>query len=151
MALLAKPVVKNKFWIVEKNGNKYATIQSVPDGVVFVQDQLREKFPSIKVLKSKYNILFDRAQANKEKSRNNLSHAYDFPVTGRAYNIVYDVVRRIPIFTKTPKSKSYYCAGYYLVKVHGEWQEVFCPKLLVLNRHEFVGPYRESQVGNNDQ
>ncbi len=140
MSLLAKPIVKNKFWIVEKNGIKYATIQSAPDGVVFVQDQTREKFPSIKTLKNKYDILFDRARVSKNEKPSN-KQVYGFPTKGRAHNILYDVVRKLPIYTQSAKSKSCYCAGYYLVNVKGEWEEMFCPKLLVLQRHEYMGPF----------
>lgn len=150
MSLLAKPVVKNKFWIVEKNGDKYATIQTVPDGVVFVQDQVREKFPSIRMLKNKYNILFDRKQNTKRVKQENNS-IYGFPICGRAHNIVYDVVRRLPIYTQSVKSKSYYCAGYYLVKVKNEWEEMFCPKLLVIQRHEYMGPFATRPgISNNE-
>ena len=35
--LLAKPVVKNKYWIVEESGNKVATIQAVEGGVALFQ------------------------------------------------------------------------------------------------------------------
>ena len=38
MTIEARPVVKNKYWIVEKDGEKIATIQAANDGVVFVQD-----------------------------------------------------------------------------------------------------------------
>ena len=151
MSLLAKAVVKNKFWIVEKNGAKYATIQTAPDGVVFVQDDHREKFASIRMLTTKYNILFDRTKATQDKARTALNQVYGFPVTGRAFNVVFDVVRKIPIFTLAAKSKSYYCAGYYQVDVHGEWQEMFCPKLLVLCRHKFHGPFEQSQEVGNDE
>jgi hypothetical protein len=143
MSLLAKSIVKDKFWIVENNGVKYATIQSAPDGVVFVQDQNREKFPSIKTLKTKYNILFDRAKLTKNEKQNN-KQVYGLPIKGKAFNIVYDVVRKLPIYTQSAKSKSCYCAGYYLVNIKGEWEEMFCPKLLVLQRHEFMGPYISS-------
>ena len=39
MNAVAKPVVKNKYWIVESEGNKIATIQAVEGGnVAYVQD-----------------------------------------------------------------------------------------------------------------
>ena len=57
---IAKPIVKNKFWVVEDHGTKVATIQAVEDGVVYVHDAQREKFPSIKLLSKQYNIVFDK-------------------------------------------------------------------------------------------
>jgi len=55
--IIAKPVVKNKFWIVEEDGEKIATIQAVEDGgFAYVRGDSREVFPSIKVLAATYNI-----------------------------------------------------------------------------------------------
>jgi hypothetical protein len=58
--LIAKPVIKNKFWIVESEGTKVATIQAVEDGgFVYVHDEERQRFPTIKLLTKEYNIVFD--------------------------------------------------------------------------------------------
>jgi hypothetical protein len=55
--LIAKPVIKNKFWVVEDSGQKIATIQAKDDGgYAYVHDEQREYFPSVKNLKLKYNI-----------------------------------------------------------------------------------------------
>ena len=63
MNAIAKPVVKNKYWIVEEDGNKVATIQAVEEGgFSFVQDNTREKFASIKMISKKYNIEFVKAE-----------------------------------------------------------------------------------------
>jgi hypothetical protein len=52
--LIATPVVKNKFWVVENLGQKIATIQAREDGgFVYVYDEHREFFPSVKNLKQK--------------------------------------------------------------------------------------------------
>jgi hypothetical protein len=62
MTIQAKPIVKNKYWIVEDDGRKIATIQAAEDGVVLVQDNHRLKYPSIKVLGTAHNIRFVRGQ-----------------------------------------------------------------------------------------
>jgi hypothetical protein len=52
---IAKPVVKDKFWVVEDHGTRVATIQATVDGgFVYVHDDEREHIPSLKVLKQKY-------------------------------------------------------------------------------------------------
>ena len=69
--VIAKPIVKNKFWVVEEQGTKIATIQARDDGgFVYVHDDLREYFPTVKILKQKYNIKFN----NKEKTSNKKTH-----------------------------------------------------------------------------
>ena len=34
------------------------------------------------------------------------------------FNQMYDVKRNRPLFTKSKKSKSLYCAGYYIIRFH---------------------------------
>lgn len=145
--LIAKPVVKNKFWIVENNGTKIATIQATDDGgCVYVHDDQREHFPSVSVLKKKHNIKFNILK--KEKSQK-INLIYGFPVTSRFYNEIFDVQKKIALFTKLPKSKSYYCAGYYIIKTQGHWKSVFCPKKITINRYEYFGPYKNETEVNN--
>lgn len=137
--LIATPVVKNKFWVVEDHGNKIATLQARDDGgIVYVHDNEREYFPSLKILKKKYNIKF--TNVSKKKS-NSLNHIYGFPVQGKAYNVVYDVIRKLPIYTKTVKSRSLFCAGYYLINFNDIWTESFCPKNITVNRYQYFGPF----------
>ena len=137
---IAKPVVKNKFWVVEDHGQKIATIQARDDGgFVYVHDEQREFFPSVKNLKQKYNIKF--SSPDRVKKENNKT-VYGYAVSGRAYNQVWDVQRRLPVFSKTPKSKSLFCAGYYLIKLSETWTEHFCPKNITLARYNYAGPFK---------
>ena len=138
--LIAKPVIKNKFWVVEESGNKIATIQARDDGgYAYVHDEQREYFPSVNNLKQKYNIKFSNLE--KPKKENNKT-VYGYPITGKAYNQVWDVQRRLPIYSKTSNSKSLFCAGYYLIKLNHEWTENFCPKNITLGRYEYLGPFK---------
>jgi hypothetical protein len=140
MNAVAKPVVKNKYWIVEEGGNKVATIQAVEEGgFAFVHDNTREKFASIKMISKKYNIEFVKAEKTKTPKN---SDVYGFPCKGHSYNEIYDVARRLPIYTTSAKSRSYFCAGHYLIKFNNSWIKEFCPKLITLNRYEFVGPFK---------
>jgi hypothetical protein len=141
--VIAKPVVKNKFWIVESDGQKIATIQAVEEGgVVYVHDNERESFPSIKLLTKKYNIEFVKA----EKSVKSEDHeVYGYPCSNRPHNEIYDVQRKLPIYTKSLKSKSYFCAGYYAVRFSNTWVKAYCPKLITLNRYEYAGPYKSQE------
>lgn len=142
--LLAKSIIKNKFWIVEDQGaNKIATIQAVDDGTyVFVEPKKeRKRYPSIKLLTKAHNIAFDKTKKIKDNTVEE-HEIYGLPVTQKAYNIYWDVVHKFPVFTKNNKSKSYYCAGYYIIKFNNGWVKSFCPKLITLNRYEYHGPYK---------
>jgi hypothetical protein len=141
MELIAKPIVKNKFWIVEESGKQIATIQAIEEGgFVYVHDNEREKFPTIKVLSHQHNINFDKSKPAKVKPE--VYEVYGYPSSFRTYNEIFDVQRKLPIFTKTAKSKSFFCAGHYLIKFSNTWVRAFCPKAITLNRYEYLGPFK---------
>jgi hypothetical protein len=138
---IAKSVVKNKFWVVEDQGHRVATIQAVEDGgFVYVHDDQRERFNSIKLLSKQYNIVFDKT-AKTSKTQPAGNNVYGYPTQAKPYNELYDVSRKLPVYTKTTKSKSYFCAGYYIVQFDSHWAKAYCPKLITLNRYLFRGPF----------
>lgn len=138
--LVAKPVIKNKYWIVEDGGNPIATIQAVEDGgFVYVHNDRRERYPSVRVLSKQHNIKFTTSSKKFKAPVEN--QVYGFPITGQSFNEVYDVKRRLPIYTKTEKSKSQYCAGYYLIQLNDTWTQAFCPKSISVNRYSYLGPF----------
>lgn len=143
--LTAKPVVKDKFWIVEEDGEKIATIQAVEEGgFVYVHEDRREQFASIKMLSKEYNIVFDK-MPRKKKEPTEAHQVYGWPTDHKPYNPLFDVSRRLPVYTKTNKSKSYFCAGYYIVKFNNTWTKAYCPKLITLQRYQFRGPWHTKE------
>lgn len=143
--LIAKPVVKNKFWIVESSGTKVGNIQAIDEGgFVYVHDNAREMFPSIKLLSKQYNIEFVKAEKPK-KEKLDIYEVYNFPTPHRPHNEVLDVQRYLPIYTKTSKSKSFFCAGHYIIKFSETWVRAYCPKLITLNRYEYQGPFKTQE------
>lgn len=138
MTLTAKPVVQNKFWIVEQDGKKVATIQTTENGVVFVHNEHREKFPSIKLLGSKYNITFKKETAAPVVDEFQVD---GYPCDIKPHNALLDISKKLPVFTKTESSKSFFCAGHYLIKFNAGYVPSFCPKLITLNRYDYLGPF----------
>lgn len=143
--VIAKPVVKNKFWIVESNGKKVATIQAIEEGgFVYVHDNSRQVFPTIKLLSKEYNIEFVKAERVK-RDPEEIHDVYGYPCTNKPHNKLLDVPRHLPIYSKTSRSKSFFCAGYYLVKFSTNWVKAYCPKIITLNRYEYRGPYKTKE------
>lgn len=143
--LVAKPVVKNKFWIVEDHGTKVGTIQAIDEGgYAYVHNDEREVFPSIKLLSKQYNIEFIKAEKPK-KVESDSHEVYGYPTNTRPHNEVLDVQRYLPIYTKSGKSKSFFCAGYYIIKFSNTWVRAYCPKLITLNRYEYEGPFKTQE------
>jgi len=149
--LIAKPILKNKYWIVEQQGFKVATIQAIDDGgFVYVQENKREKFSTIKLLSKAYNLIFDHG-VKKEKALLENHNVYDYPVINKPWNILWDVKHQFPVYTKTSKSKSFYCAGYYIIKFNNGWVKSHCPKFITLNRYLFQGPFKTKEEMNEAQ
>jgi len=141
--MIAKQIVKGKFWVVEKEGRQIATIQTHPEGVTFVQDEKREKFVSIKMLKDKYNIAI--AEDKPKKKPEISSDVYGFPCDHEPHNVLMNLVKKLPVYTKSKYSRSFFCAGYYLVNSKSSYYIEYCPKLILLNKYEFVGPFKTKQ------
>ena len=80
--LRATPVVKNKFWIVERDGEKVATIQALDEGegVVWVTGTERQKYPTIKMLKDKYKIEFVKYSRARPKAEYEI---YGYATSGK--------------------------------------------------------------------
>jgi hypothetical protein len=92
-------------------------------------------------LSKEHNVSFDVVVSKKEKPQAQEQEVYGYPVSNRAWNSMWDVKHQFPVYTKTSKSKSYYCAGYYIIKFNNGWVKSYCPKFITLNRYEFQGPY----------
>jgi hypothetical protein len=148
--LIARPVLKNKYWIVENKGAKVGTIQAVEEGgFVYVHDQTRERFTTIKLLSKAHNVVFDNTTSKKEKAIVESHDVYGFPVSNKPWNLLWNVKHQFPVYTKTSKSKSFYCAGYYIIKFNNGWVKSYCPKFITLNRYEFQGPFESKTEMQN--
>jgi len=82
----------------------------------------------------------------KEKPTNSV-HGY--PVAGRMYNPMWDVPQKLPIYTKTNKSKSWFAAGWYRVKKGRAWQVLQGPKLIMLQRYPYHGPFHSKEEAHS--
>jgi putative SOS response-associated peptidase YedK len=62
-----------------------------------------------------------------------------------AYNPIWDVKKRIPLFTKRKKSRCWFAAGWYKIYQKDQWQIVQNPKLISIKRNRYLGPYHDKQ------
>jgi len=141
--LKATPIVKNKFWLVTDNDVKIGTVKSSHKGLTYIHGETEERFATVKLLKDKYNISFETYKS--PKSDDMQHEVYGYP-TGKhvPYNPLWHVKLGVPVFTKDEKSRSYYCAGYYLIKERKKTKLHFCPKIIMLERNEFEGPLKST-------
>lgn len=137
--ILAKPVIANKYWILKENDQKIGTVEATGSGSFTVRmynDQ--QEFKTIKTIKNKTRITFEEPPARKKQIKEHTVNGFATDTT--PHNPIYDVQRRLPIFTKKRKSKSWFAAGWYQVNSNGSWETIFCPKLILLQRYDYRGP-----------
>jgi len=152
----AKTLIKDKFWILEKNGQKIGTLQKKDgNGWIFLgKEKSQETFNTSDSLYAKFGIdVFSEEIITAPNNEDNNLEVYGYPVSQQPYNPMFDVQKQLPIYSKTPKSKSLFCAGYYIICFEKGWRKAYCPKLITLQRYPYKGPIRSKiemqQVLNN--
>ena len=141
MQFVAKPVLDNKFWILEDNGQKVGTIRSNENGVILTVGTKNHTFKELSELKQKMKVDFTCKEVVKKETKEYEVHGY--PCKTNPYNPIYDLKRKLPLYTKTSDSQSFFCAGYYVVHWEdGSHSPSYCPKLITLSRYEFDGPFK---------
>lgn len=142
MTIKAKPILDNKFWIVEDEGVRVGTLSRDEEKFIFSKKGEISFFKSESQLKKTFgkNFLTAKISVPEEQQTNNVVHGY--PTRSQPFNGMYDISRKLPLFTKSEKSKSVYCAGYYLIKFNTNWLKSFCPKLITIERNEYKGPFK---------
>ena len=143
-----KTVKPNASWIItdDKDKDKLGSIVKTPHNRYEVKFKgLPRFYTKEKLVKSFGSQIF--APPKIIENKNNVENkVYDYPCDIVPYNKMYYVKHKLPIYTKEKRSKSYFCAGFYLVKKKG-WTEMFCPKLITLEKYKFHGPFAsESQM-----
>lgn len=139
----AKPIIDNKFWIVEKDGEKIATLRKDEENRFVMSNELGIKiYESKKSLTDQFGADFFVVKIVKESDDAKPNEVHGFAASAEPHNPLYDIKRKLPLFTKSLDSKSLYCAGYYIIKFDKGWVKSFCPKLITLQRYEFKGPYK---------
>jgi hypothetical protein len=73
----------------------------------------------------------------------------EFPTTSKTYNSIFDIKRKLHLFTKSKKSKCYHAAGWYILNQNGTEQVSFCPKYIFIQRYPYRGPYKTEDEAKN--
>jgi hypothetical protein len=141
MTIKASTVLKNKFWIVEDNGKKVGTLSYNDERYLYSCNNETCFFDNQRQISKKLgNITWDDKTEITISNSEKIVHGYPTSVT--PFNTMFDVKRKLPLFTKSSKSNSLYCAGYYIIHFDKGWVKSFCPKLVTIERYESKGPFK---------
>tara|TARA_S200000501_G_scaffold56343_1_gene46551 strand:+ start:105 stop:572 length:468 start_codon:yes stop_codon:yes gene_type:complete len=141
MTIKANTVLKNKFWIVEDDGKKVGTLSYNDERYLYSCNNETCFFDNTKQISKKLGTIhWDEDVPTTITASEKIVHNYPTSVT--PHNTMYDVQRKLPLFTKSLKSNSLYCAGYYIIKFDKGWVKSFCPKLVTVERYGYKGPFK---------
>lgn len=136
--ITAKPVIADKFWILEEDGARIGTLNSINGKFVLNRNGVNVELKDKNEL-SRFGVTWQVSA--REKGRLGLVEVLGYPTDQEnAYHI--EEQNKIPTFTKTVKSKVRFAAGHWGIKFPKGWVESFCPKLDTLTNYKNIGPFK---------
>jgi hypothetical protein len=139
----AKPIVDGKFWIVEQGGEKVGTLHKKENNKFILSSRDGSThFSKKEELIKAFGKDFFSGKIKATVSHQEVRDVHGYPTSCYPHNPMYNVQKKLPLFTKSADSKSLYCAGYYIIRFDKGWVKSFCPKLITIERYENRGPFK---------
>lgn len=139
---IAKPIIKDHFWVVTDGDKKIGNIVANNSGYGLHLNGGVVQFKNTNEIIKTAKIRFDHVKTNNTKAQ--LPYP-EFPTPKKVYNSLFDVKHKLHLFTKTKKSKCYHAAGWFVVEHNNVPQVMFCPKYIFVQRYPFDGPYKTAE------
>jgi hypothetical protein len=144
--LHAKPIVDGVLWVVEQNGEKVGTLHKKENNKYMLCASNGEVYFSKKSeITKRFGDDFFLKGFKTTVSHIDVNECHGYPTKWAPFNSMYDVQRKLPLFTKSNQSKSLFCAGHYIIKFPKNWVRSFCPKLITIERYPFTGPFKTEE------
>lgn len=134
--ILAKSVIKDRFWILEENAKRVGMMNFKDDNYIInlrKTDIVARDKTELKTLGIEF-ILRDFTQGGHLEVRG-------FPTDQEEVFNVREL-KGYPCFTKKVQSKSIHAAGWYGLKFKNGWVAVLCPRLSTLDNNTNLGPFK---------
>lgn len=141
MSLISKELIPDKEWILVQNNKKVGSLAKSKKGYHLLKNGQKLNFKNIDHL----GIELPKKESKSKIEFTQHHQIYNFPCSSKPYEPVFNIIKRLPIFTKSKKSKSQFCAGFYIIKFRKGWVKSFCPKLITLERYPYHGPFKTEQ------
>jgi len=140
MTVHAKEIINGKFWILEDEGEKIATLSLADDKFLLADRKGTRFFDNTVSVETDFGkqIVWE----NLEIVEHHFNEVHGYQASVKPYNAMYNIQKKLPLFTKSENSKSIYCAGYYIIKFDKGWVKSYCPKLITLEKYQYEGPFK---------
>ena len=144
--LIAKPIVKDQYWVVTDGEKKVGNVQANGSGFTLQLNGKDTIYKNTDDIKKTAKIRFEPLKSNKIKA--NMPYP-EYPTTQRIYNSIFDIRKKLHLFTKSKNSKCYHVAGWFILEQNGQKQVSFCPKYIFIQRYTYDGPYKSEDEANS--
>jgi hypothetical protein len=146
--IIAKPVVDKKFWILHEDNEKIGNVEACDGGYqVRINDEITQ-YKSIKMVEKNFKIVFEHTP-KKTVVKKPDHELYGVQTKYKVHNPTWNVQFKLPIYTSDKKSKSWLAAGWFKIKKGRHWSVIQDPKLILLERYPYQGPYNtEEEIKN---
>lgn len=136
--ITTKVVLKDKFWILQKDGASVGTMRIEPDHVSVMLDGKSHRF--LDVLEANKALEINETPTA-STAAGQLQDVYGYPTD---LEDVFNIKEEdgLPCYTKSKNSKVVHAAGWYGMMRNGLHAEAFCPKVNTLQSYPFIGPFR---------
>jgi hypothetical protein len=143
----AKPIRPEQYWILRDRGHKVGNIELDHGAYVVSIRGSSQRFNDLREITRAADIDFEPTITAHKPMDPCQVHGY--PTSGVAYNAVFDVQHQLPLWTTEPRSRAWLAAGWYRIQQHQNWRVTMCPKLIILERYPYRGPFmtREEAQG----
>lgn len=141
--IVAKPVVPDQYWILQENNQKIGNIEANPDGFAVRINNDITNYKTLSMIQERISVDFQLVEKKLVEAPEFQVHGFD--TVEKPYNPVLDIKHQLPLYTCEPRSRSWYAAGWYRVRQGRNWDVVQCPKLILLQRYRYQGPFKTKQ------
>ena len=138
-ALIAKPIIKDQYWVVVDGDRKVGNVQANSAGYEVILNGSTVQFNNTAEIKKTTKINFEPMKSNQTRAQMPYP---EYPTPTKTYNNIFDLKRKLHVFTKTAKSKCYHVAGWFTINQTGTAEAVFCPKYIFVQRYPYQGPFK---------
>jgi hypothetical protein len=139
--LIAKPIVKDQYWVVTDGNKKIGNVVAGQDGYDVELHGNSSHFSTTEDIKKNIQIVFEPSTVSSPTT-----HPYpEYPTPKKFFNSMIDIKKKLHLFTKTANSKCFHAAGWFLVNHNGTEQVVFCPKYIFIQRYPYSGPFKSKE------
>ena len=137
--LIAKPIIEDQYWVVTDGEKKVGNVQANSAGYEVILNGSTLQFNNTADIKKLTKIKFQVLKSNNLKA--DLPYPA-YPVPKTTYNNVFDIKRKLHLFTKQENSKCLHAAGWFIMTVTNTPEVVFCPKYIFIQRYPYKGPFK---------